>query len=59
MIAMSPERQNENANPFESVPEDIRYLDVADVLGLHAQLFGWTPQEAIDHLLKPEGLASA
>jgi len=56
---MSPDRKNEDANPSEPVPEDTRYLDVVDVLGLHAQLFGSTLQEANDHLLKPEGLASA
>ena len=38
---------------------DFLYLELGDVLGIYADLFGYTEREAGDRLRSPEGLASA
>ncbi len=38
---------------------DLLYLELADVLGIYADLFGYTEREAGDRLRSPDGLASA
>ena len=37
----------------------ILYLELGDVLGIYADLFGYTEREAGDRLRSPDGLASA
>ncbi len=38
---------------------DLLYLELADVLGIYADLFGYIEREAEDRLRSPDGLASA
>ncbi|MDP9350293.1 MAG: Fic family protein [Chloroflexota bacterium] len=38
---------------------DLLYLEFGDVLGIYADLFGYTEREAEDRLRSPDGLASA
>ncbi len=38
---------------------DLLYLELGDVLGIYADLFGYTEPQAEDRLRSPDGLASA
>jgi hypothetical protein len=43
----------------DEVAPETRYVTYDDALAIHAEIFGISPEQASDHVLKPEGLLSA